>query len=257
MFKVVLQITMRLHDFLSNNGADAGRFFCKRLRVWHRQARASRRSSFDSRGPFLCILVKLGRLLQIGLVGSCCCLAGRARACTAAKCPTRSRTRARRAPPCSKQLQPWRERRTPAGRLAARHRLPAASMLPPPRRAEPAAAELPWRPRPSLRCLPLPVPCTGSQPRCTSLWLRETEPQSNRTIVWASRAALAESPRVALTYATETNRNTNRNTNRKTNRNPLGRGGNPPGPAASVGEQVRSRPPAPSYADGGGPLPFD
>ena len=157
MFKVVLQITMRLHDFLSNNGADAGRFFCKRLRVWHRQARASCRSSFDSRGPFLCILVKLGRLLQIGLVGSCCCLAGRARTCTAAECPARSRTRARSAPPRSKQLQPWRERRAPAGRLTARHRLPAAPMLPPPRRAEPAAAGLPWRPRLSLRYLPLPA----------------------------------------------------------------------------------------------------
>ena len=119
MFKVVLQITMRLHEYLNNNGADAGRFFCKRLRVWHRQARASCRSSFDSRGPFLCIFVKLGRLLQLGHVGSCCCLAGRARACTASECPARSRTRARSAPSCGKQLQLWRERRTPASRLAA------------------------------------------------------------------------------------------------------------------------------------------
>ena len=190
MLKVVLQIAMRLHGFLNNNGADAGRFFCKRLRVWHRQARASCRSSFDSRGPSPCIFVKLGRWLQLGVVGSCCCLTGRARACAAARCPARSRTRARNAPPRSKQLQPWRERRTPAGRLAARHRLPAASMLPPPRRAEPAAAELPWRPRPSLRCLPLPVPCTGPQPRCTSLWLRETELQSNR-----NRMSLARGPR--------------------------------------------------------------
>ena len=61
---------------------------------------------------------------------------------------------------------------------------------PPPRRTEPIAAELPWRPRPSLRCLPLPVPCTGPQPRCTSLWLRETELQSNR-----NRMSLARGPR--------------------------------------------------------------
>ena len=130
MLKVVLQIAMRLHGFLNNNGADAGRFFCKRLRVWLRQARASCRSSFDSRGPFLCILVKLGRLLQVGLVGSCCCLAGRARTCTAAECPARSRTRARSAPPRGKQLQPWRERRAPAGGLAAPVHLPAASAAP-------------------------------------------------------------------------------------------------------------------------------
>ena len=119
MFKVVVQIAMRLHGFLNNNGADAGRIFCKRLRVWHRQARASCRSSFDSRGPFPCIFVKLGRLLQLGHVGSCCCLAGRARACTASECPARSRTHARSAPSCGEQFQPWRERRAPAGGLAA------------------------------------------------------------------------------------------------------------------------------------------
>ena len=137
MFKVVVQIAMRLHGFLNNNGADAGRIFCKRLRVWHRHTRASCRSSFDSRGPFPCVFFKLGRLLQLGLVGSCCCLAGRARTCTAAECPARSRTRARSAPPRGKQRKPRRERRTPAGRLAARRRLPAASMPPPPRRAAP------------------------------------------------------------------------------------------------------------------------
>ena len=157
MFKVVWQIAMRLHGFLNNNGADAGRIFCKSLRVWHRQARASCRSSFDSRGPSPCIFVKPGGLLQLGVVGTCCCLAGRAHACTAAKRPARSRTRARSAPPCSKRLQPWRERRTPAGRLTARHSLPAAPMLPPPPRAEPTAAGLLWRPRPSLRYLPLPA----------------------------------------------------------------------------------------------------
>ena len=39
----------------------------------------------------------------------------------------------------------------------------------------------------------------------------------------------------------------------------LGRGGNPPRPAASVGEQVRSRPSPlpPSCAGGGGPLSYD
>ena len=157
MTKVVLQIAMRLHKYLNNTGADAGQIFCKRLRVWHRQTRASCRSSFDSRGPFPCIFFMLGRLLQLGHVGSCCCLAGHARTCTAAECPARSRTRARSAPPRGKQLQPRRERRTPAGRLAARRRLPAASMPPPPRRAEPAAAGLPWRPRLSLRYLPLPA----------------------------------------------------------------------------------------------------
>ena len=59
------------------------------------------------------------RLLQLGHVGSFCCLAGRARACTASECPARSRTRARNAPSCGEQLQPWRKRRAPAGGLAA------------------------------------------------------------------------------------------------------------------------------------------
>ena len=63
----------RLHDFLNNTHADAGQFFCKRLRVWHRQARASCRSSFDSRGTFLCNFAKLGRLLQLGHVATCHC----------------------------------------------------------------------------------------------------------------------------------------------------------------------------------------
>ena len=88
---------------------------------------------------------------SMGHVGPHCCSLGRARPRTAADCPARSRTRACSVPPCSRQLQPWRERRTPARRPAARHRLPAASMPPPPRHTEPAAAVIPWRPRPCLR----------------------------------------------------------------------------------------------------------
>ena len=68
--KMILHIALRLHVFLNNAHADAGQFFCKRLRVWHRQARASCHSSFDSRGPILCNFVKLDHLLQFGHVAS-------------------------------------------------------------------------------------------------------------------------------------------------------------------------------------------
>ena len=67
---MILHIALRLHDFLNNTHAGAGQYFCKRLRVWHRQRRASCHSSFDSRGPILCNFVKLDRLLQFGHVAS-------------------------------------------------------------------------------------------------------------------------------------------------------------------------------------------
>ena len=175
---------MRLHKYLNNTGADAGQIFCKRLRVWHRQTRASCRSSFDSRGPFPCIFFMLGRLLQLGHVGSCCCLAGHARTCTATEYPARSRTRARSAPPHGKQLQPWREHRTPAGRLAARRRLPAASMPPPPRHTEPAAAVIPWRPRPCLRACnacPAPPGKTVRSLACTLGFMQRSRPEKTST----------------------------------------------------------------------------
>ena len=78
-------------------------------------------------------------------------------------------------------------------------RLRAASAAP---RAEPAAAVIPWRPRLCLRacdtCPCLPCNCI---PHGLAVQRKSTR---NRTeIVWASRAAPAESPREALTYATE------------------------------------------------------
>lgn len=102
MTKVVLQIAMRLHKYLNNNGANAGRVFCKRLRVWHRQARASCRSSFDSRGPIPCIYAKLGRLLQMDHVASCRCsqhVGGRG--------PALSQAPSRVAPTSARSLPPF------------------------------------------------------------------------------------------------------------------------------------------------------
>ena len=56
---------MLLHVTARNTWADVGRFFRKRLRVWHRRARALCHSLSNPRGPILCVLAKLGRLLQI------------------------------------------------------------------------------------------------------------------------------------------------------------------------------------------------
>ena len=200
----------------------------------------------------------------MGHAGSHCCSVGRARARTAADCPTRSRTRARSASPRSRQPQPWRERRTPAGRLAARRRLPAAYGTP--RRTESVAAEPPWRPRPPARlhitCHCPCLPCTGwlhprgNQPE----FKNRNQPKSNRSQPKSNRSqpkSTRNRNEMKTEKQIEKQTENKPNTTRKTNRNTLGRGGNPPGPAASVGEQVRSRPPAPSYAGGGGPLPFD
>ena len=60
--------SMRLHGYLNNTRPDAGRIFRTGLRVWRRRARDSCRSSFDYRGRILCIFVKLGRLLQLGML---------------------------------------------------------------------------------------------------------------------------------------------------------------------------------------------